>query len=77
MVDEKGILTRNIYKVDETGFHIGVSSSQWIITLDMNYRHYSPLSTNRDYYISVKAISGNKIIINLLIIIKDVIILEK
>ena len=76
-VEEKGILPGDIYNMDETGFRIGVGDNQWIITLEVHRRHFSPSSTNRDYCTSVEAISGDGIVIDPLVIIKGVNLLEK
>ena len=45
-VDEKGILSGDIYNMDETGFCIKVGGSQWIIILKIHRQYYSSLSIN-------------------------------
>ena len=77
VIIEKGIMPGDIYNIDETGFRIRIGGSQWIITLDMHCRHYSPSSTCRDYCTSVEAISGDGEVIAPLIILKGMNILEK
>ena len=76
-IQEKGILPDDIYNMDEMGFRIGVGGSQWIITMDITRPHFSPSDTNRDYAMSIEAVSGDGIMIDAMLIMKGVNHLEK
>ena len=76
-VEEKGILLDDIYNMDETGFRIGVSGSQWVITMDMNRPQFNPSDTNRDYATSIEAVSGDGVMIDPMLIMKGVNHLKK
>ena len=77
IIQEKGVLPGDIYNMDETGFRIGVSGSQWIITMDITRPHFSLSDTNRDYVMSIEAVSGDGIAINPMLIMKRVNHLKK
>ena len=76
-VDEKDILPGNIYNIDETGFRISIGGNQWIITMDIHRLHHSPSDTNRDYTTSVEAVSGDRVVVEPMMILKDINHLEK
>jgi len=69
VVTEHGIASADIYNMDETGFRIGVGGSQWIITRDWRKPKLSPLEINRDFATSVEVISGDGVVLPLLIIL--------
>ncbi|KAK7178185.1 transposase [Paraphaeosphaeria sporulosa] len=54
-----GITASDTYKMDETGFRIGVGGSQWIVTMEVNRPQVSASDTSRDYITSIKAISSD------------------
>ena len=76
-VNKKDILSRDIYNMDKTGFHIGVGGQQWIVTINIQRPYYSPLDINHDYAISIEAVSGDGVVVDLMLIIKDISHLEK
>ena len=59
--DEYGILPRDQYNFDESGFRIGVGRDQWIVTRTIKHHHTLLLgsSTNRDSITVCETISGD------------------
>jgi hypothetical protein len=58
VIAKHGITDYDIYNFDETGFQIGVSKDQWIITRDPRGKQYIASSSNRDYATIVEAINA-------------------
>ena len=69
MIQEHGIVQRDVYNIDETGFRIGLGGSQWIINIEFKKPQLSPSETNCDFVTSVEAISADgKVLPSLLIV---------
>ena len=58
LIDVEGILSEDIYNMDETGFRIGVGKDQLVITKHQR-AHYFGLPVNRESATVVEAIRGN------------------
>ena len=69
--DEYGILPRDRYNFDESGFRIGVGRDQWIVTRTIKRHHTLSLgsSTNRDSITVCKTISGDGYALPVMIIV--------
>ena len=72
VVREYGIVQGDVYNMNETGFRIGIGGSQWIITMEFKKPQLSPSETNRDFVISVEAISTNGEVLPLLLIVQGI-----
>ena len=59
--DECGIVPRDQYNFDESGFQIGIGRNQWIVTRTIKRHHTLSLSssTNRDSIAVCETISGD------------------
>jgi Tc5 transposase DNA-binding domain len=67
---EFGIVDKDIYKIDETGFRIGVGRQHKVITRVKNRRQYLFDPDNRDYMTAIECISVGGISILLMFILK-------
>lgn len=59
LLDEFGIPPRDMYNYDESGFQIGYTRSQWILTKITNRQAYLACSQNRELVIVGEIISGD------------------
>ena len=56
--DKKGILDKDVWNFDETGFRIGVGKAQWVIIKDENGRLFMADPDNRESITAVEAIQS-------------------
>ena len=76
LCEEKGILLKDIYNFDETGFRVGVGRDQWIITLDPARQSYSPSTTSRELVTSCEVISGDGHVLPPMVILPGIMHME-
>ena len=70
--EQWGILPYNKYNFDKSGFYIKISSSQWIIIRVLNTKRiYLASEINCNFTLVLEAISSNRIIFTLVVIIKS------
>ena len=71
VVSEHGIVTDDIWNMDETGFQIGVGKDQMVVT-KRRRAHYFSLPTNRESATAVEAISATGRVIPVFLILSGV-----
>jgi hypothetical protein len=69
VIQKHGITPENIWNVDETGFRIGTSKSQYVLTEQPEKSHFLPIANNRESLTVVVAVSAGGIAIPAMLIV--------
>ena len=70
--DEKGILPRDTYNFDETGFRIGVGRDQWVVTRVSKRPLSFASSSSQELVTVIEAISGDGAVIPPMILVSGI-----
>lgn len=69
VIQEHGITPENIWNMDDTGFRIGTSKSQYVLTEHPEKSHFLPIANNRESLTVVEAVSAGGIAIPAMLVI--------
>jgi hypothetical protein len=69
VIQKHGITPENIWNMDETGFRIGTSKSQYVLTEQPEKSHFLPIANNRESLTVVEAVSAGGIAIPAMLVV--------